>query len=118
MFHASDSRGKDLRKLEMKAYTAFKEGKVFRGVSPNVDEADANRAMKQGVERAKAERALRVLGEGKEQRVREGYEGRGVDLEADEEDGDSGKGRKGSRGKSAHLHDMIIDGECTTDRET
>lgn len=102
-FHASSSRGATLRKLEMKAYAAHKEGKVFRGVSPSVTEADAARAMKQGVERARAEQALRALGEGKEQRVREGYEGRVVELDGDEEDDDdddemaNGKGRKGSR---------------------
>ena len=105
-FNAADEYGKTLRKMEMKAYTAKREGKVFRGVSPNVGEEDAARVKRQGVDRAKAEFAMRHLADGREQRVREGYEGRIIEID-DDEDEEEDAGNGALRSKSLLLSQVL-----------
>ena len=71
-----DDYGKALRRIESSAYNSKKHGRVFNGHSTEVEEEDVERAIEHGIERAGLETGLRSIADNREQRVREGYDGR------------------------------------------
>ena len=93
---ADDAYGKALRAVDNKAYKAAKAGRDAEFDVPGVSDADRDRAIARGMQRAEDESALRELGSGKEQRVRDGYEERIVDLTQTDKS-------KGSRSKCVTL---------------